>query len=155
MSQKAIFLDRDGTLIEHIPYLTDPNKVTLLPGVGEAIRRAREQGFLAILITNQSAIARGLLTERQLHKLHKRLCQLLNREKADLDGIFFCPHHPVDNCSCRKPKPGMILNAAQSHKVNIQNSFMIGHEWKDVEAGQSAGCRTILMALVPGTAGMP
>lgn len=149
--QRAIFLDRDGTLNQYVGFLTDINDLTLIEGVPEAIRMINESGYLAILVTNQPVIARGEVTETQLNEIHNKLETLLGQEGAYLDDIFFCPHHPHKGykgerpeykieCRCRKPKPGMLLEAAEKYNIDLSQSWMIGDEECDMEAGISAGC---------------
>jgi histidinol-phosphate phosphatase family protein len=148
MSQRpAVFLDRDGTVIEAIHYLRDPAAVRLLPGAGGALARLRAAGFACVLITNQSAIGRGLLTVERLHQVHAELCRQLDAYGAQLDGFYFCPTVPLfeDRTSIddpdRKPSPGMILRASADLDLDIGRSWMIGDMVSDVLAGQNAGCR--------------
>lgn len=149
--QRAIFLDRDGTINEEVGFLTDIDKLRLIQGAAEAIRKINEAGFLAIVITNQPVIARGEVSFEQLNSIHNKLEGLLGREGAYLDKIYFCPHHPHKGfegerpeykceCECRKPAPGMILKAAKEFNIDLSESFMIGDRDKDVEAGNAAGC---------------
>ena len=149
----AAFLDRDGTVIEEAHYLADQAQVRLAPGATQAMRRLREAGYLLIMITNQSGVGRGLLTEAELDKIHQVLNEMLAAEGAALDDIYYCPHLPgaaVEaydmDCNCRKPAPGMILAAAEKHGVDLKRSVMIGDAERDVEAGVAAGCRAILLA---------
>lgn len=152
MKKTAVFLDRDGTLIEEKGYLCRAREVKLLPGAAQAIHLLRKAGFSVILVTNQSAVARGLLTEAQLAVIHDRLQQLLHQEGTGLDAIYYCPHHPESGlgyyrkfCTCRKPEPGMLLRAARMHHLSLKDSFMVGDKLTDIAAGKSAGCRTILV----------
>lgn len=141
----AVFLDRDGTICVLVEYMDDPDQVQLLPGAGEAIKRFKELGFLVVMITNQSALARGYFTEEVLDAIHERLARELDREGAKIDAIYFCPHHPDDKCQCRKPKPGLILNAAKELNIDLSSSFMVGDKLDDVKAGKSAGTMGILL----------
>ena len=143
--RRAIFLDRDDTLIVDKVYLRDPAGVELLPGAHEAIKSWREAGFLVILVTNQSGVGRGLVTEAEVEAQHQRLAQLLGPESA-LDGVYVCPHHPEAGCDCRKPKPTLLLTAATEHDISLADSWMIGDKPADVDAGLAAGCRTIQFA---------
>ncbi len=152
MKRRAVFLDRDGTLIEERDYLYRPEQVNLLPGAARAARLLREAGFYLVLVTNQSAVAKGLLTEKQLAVIHNRLQHLLEREKTKLDAVYYCPHHPQSgsvsyrmSCACRKPAPGMLLRAAEEHDLCLCNSFLVGDKLTDIVAGRRAGCRTILI----------
>ena len=142
MSRKAFFLDRDGVLIRQVEYLKDPDAVELIPGVVEALRAIHRHGFLAVVVSNQSGIARGRFTREDLDKVQLRLYGLLAAEGEKLDGFYFCPHDPhVESCHCRKPKPGMILDAARDLDIDVGQSFMIGDRPTDLETGIAAGCR--------------
>jgi len=142
----AVFLDRDGTLIEDVPYLADPARVRLLPGAAEALRRVRRAGWASVVVTNQSAIGRNLITEARLHEIHAALQRLLAAEGATLDGIYFCPHAPVQEDKSviehedRKPGPGMLLRAARELSLDLPRSWMIGDQLSDALAGRNAGC---------------
>lgn len=154
--QKAIFLDRDGTLNKYVGFLTNIDELTLIDGVAKAISKINSSEYLAIVITNQPVIARGEITFSQLHEIHNKLETLLGKEGAYLDDIYFCPHHPncgfdgeikefkID-CNCRKPKPGLILKAAQDYNIDLTQSWMIGDSLVDVECGINAGCKTGLI----------
>ncbi len=150
--QRAIFLDRDGTINKEVGFLTDIKSLELIPGAADAIKKINAAGFLAILITNQPVIARGEVSFEELQAIHNKLESLLGQEGAYLDGIYFCPHHTDKgfagerpeykvNCTCRKPLPGMILNAAEDFNIDLSQSFMIGDRDKDAECGDSAKCR--------------
>jgi D-glycero-D-manno-heptose 1,7-bisphosphate phosphatase len=148
----AVFLDRDGTINEEVGYLDHLDKLRLISGAAEAIRLIRESGMLAVVVTNQSGVARGFFDEAFVDEVHERLRGMLGREGASLDGIYFCPHHPTEgkefyvrNCTCRKPAPGMFLKAAEELCIDPQRSFMIGDTLKDIEAGSRFGARGILV----------
>lgn len=152
--QKAIFLDRDGTINRYVGFLRDINEFELLPGVVDAIKLINESGYLAIVITNQPVIARGEVTYVQLDAIHNKMETELGKEGAYLDAIYFCPHHPHGgfegeivelkiDCECRKPKPGMLFRAAEDLNINLSKSFMLGDSDSDVQAGKSAGCKSI------------
>ena len=148
----AVFLDRDGTLIEDARYLARADQIRLLDGSLEALRLARSAGLATVLVTNQSAIGRAWLSESELHEIHTHLSALLESGGARLDGIYFCPHHPeavLDEyrrvCPCRKPNPGMLLQAAEDLELDLASSLMVGDRLRDVEAGRRAGCRTVLV----------
>ena len=152
MSQRAVFLDRDGTVLEHYDYLTDESQVQLAPGAGVALRRLKDRGFLLVMVTNQSAIARGMLTEQKLLSIHDRMKSLLAEQGVYLDGIYYCPYHPDAavgkyrrESDLRKPAPGMLLLAAQEYDIDLMASWMVGDDDRDVAAGNAAGCRTILV----------
>ena len=155
--QKAVFLDRDGTLNRCVGFLRHEDELELLPGAAEAVRRINESGYLAILVTNQPQIARGEVTVEGLRRIHDKLQTLLGREGAFLDGIYYCPHHPHKGyagevpelkivCDCRKPKPGMLLQAAERFHIDLAESFMAGDMEGDIKAGQAAGCKTVLIS---------
>ena len=142
---RALFLDRDGTLIEDVPYLSDPDGVRLLPGVAASLRALKRHGFDLVLTSNQSGIGRGLISDAAAKAVHRRFVELLASEDVELDGVFYCPHSPADGCDCRKPNPGLILAAAAALNLRLADSFMIGNAWSDVEAGVRAGCRTVYL----------
>ena len=152
--QKAIFLDRDGTLNKYVGFLTDINDFELLDGVAEAIKQINESGYLAIVASNQPVIARGEVTLEELQEIHNKMETLLGQKGAYLDAIFYCPHHPHRGyegerpeykieCECRKPKPGMLLAAAEKYNIDLAASWMIGDSDNDIEAGLAAGCKVI------------
>jgi D-glycero-D-manno-heptose 1,7-bisphosphate phosphatase len=152
--QKAIFLDRDGTVNRYVGFLTDIKDFELLPETAEAIRMINDSDYLAIIITNQPVIARGEVTFEQLDEIHNKMETLLGLEGAYLDGIYFCPHHPHSgyegevkelkiDCDCRKPKPGMFFKAAEDFNIDLSQSYMIGDSDNDVSAGGNAGCKCI------------
>lgn len=154
--QKAIFLDRDGTINELVGFLTDINQFNILPGVAEAIRKINRSSFLAIVVSNQPVIARGELTIDELEEIHKKMETILGQNGAYVDGIYYCPHHPDKgfkgerpelkiNCTCRKPKPGMLFNAAKDYNIDLSESYMVGDSENDIKAGKAAGCKTILV----------
>ncbi|MBO4643470.1 MAG: HAD-IIIA family hydrolase [Alphaproteobacteria bacterium] len=154
--QKAVFLDRDGTLNKSVGFLKDINDFELLPDVPEAIRMINASGYLAVVVTNQPVIARGELSEVQLREIHNKMETLLGREGAYLDAIFYCPHHPDKGfegeiaelkieCNCRKPKPGLLLKAAEKFNIDLAQSWIVGDFESDIKAGKAAGCRTALI----------
>jgi D-glycero-D-manno-heptose 1,7-bisphosphate phosphatase len=152
MSNKAIFLDRDDTLIEDPGYINSPDQVKLLPGVPRALAELKAMGYKLVLVTNQSAVARGIVTEKTLRNIHTRLEHLLAENNAFLDAIYYCPYHPDGvvakyrkESDCRKPNPGMLLTAADEMDIDLSQSWMIGNGAHDVEAGVRAGCKTILI----------
>lgn len=154
--QKAVFLDRDGTINKYVGFLRNINEFELLPGVAEAIKKINESGYLAIVVTNQPVIARGEVTIPELQLIHNKMETLLGAEGAYLDAIYYCPHHPHKgyegevaelkiDCECRKPKPGMLIKAAEDFNIVLENSWIIGDGENDVRAGKAAGCRTALI----------
>jgi len=163
MSNKAVFLDRDNTVIEDPGYLADPGAVKLLPGVELAIKSLTQAGYKIVIVTNQSGVARGLLTVETLEKIHAEMQRQLAERGAHVDAIQYCPYHPegtveefAQDSELRKPKPGMLLKAAASLDVDLAQSWMVGDSGRDIEAGQRAGCRTVRIRLrsthVPGEA---
>ena len=150
--QAAVFLDRDGTINEEVGYLDHPEKLRLIPGVAGAIRRLNTAGFKTVVVTNQSGVARGFFDEGVVAAIHARLEELLRAEGALIDGFYFCPHHPTAGkgdylraCPCRKPEPGLLLQAIAELQLDPLRSFMIGDTLKDIEAGARAGIRGILV----------
>ena len=154
--QKAVFLDRDGTINEYVGFLRKIEDFRLIPGVAEAIRTINASGYLCIVVTNQPVIARGEVTVPALTEIHHKLETLLGLEGAYIDGLYYCPHHPHKgypgeipelkiDCDCRKPKPGMLLQAAKDFNIDLSQSFMVGDGEHDIKAGLAAGCRTILV----------
>ena len=155
--QKAVFLDRDGTINKYVGFLRDINQFELIDGVAEAIRKINASGYLCIVVTNQPVIARGEVTVAELEEIHNKMETLLGLEGAYVDGIYYCPHHPHKgyegevpelkiDCDCRKPKPGMLLKAAEEFNIDLENSWMVGDGENDVKAGIAAGCRTALIS---------
>ncbi|MDQ6745242.1 MAG: HAD family hydrolase [Actinomycetota bacterium] len=142
---RAVFMDRDGTLMEDVGYPRDPAQVRLLPGVTEALRRLHDAGFLLVIVSNQSGVGRGLISPEQATAVHRRLMEMLGEDGVSLDQARYCPHAPEDGCDCRKPSPSMLIDAAFSLDIDLSVSYMIGDKRSDVEAGRRAGCRTILL----------
>ena len=154
--QKAIFLDRDGTINKYVGFLRKEEEFELLPGVAEAVKKINKSGYLAVVVTNQPVIARGEVTFEGLETIHKKMETLLGMEGAYLDGIYFCPHHPHSgydgevkelkiDCDCRKPKPGMLLKAVKDLNIDLSQSYMVGDGENDIKAGKAAGCKTVLL----------
>ncbi len=141
----AVFLDRDGTINEEVQYLHDPHQLRLLPGARVAIRLLNQAGVPAILVTNQAGIGRGYYSEAAMSELHRELARRLAAQGAHLDATYHCPHHPDQECACRKPQPGMLVQAAEEHGIDLQRSFVVGDKVSDLEAGWRAGCRTVLV----------
>ncbi len=162
--QRAVFLDRDGTINKYVGFLRDINDFELIDGAAEMIRKINQSGYLAIVVTNQPVIARGEVTWGQLREIHNKMETLLGEKGAYVDDIFMCPHHPDKgfpgeivefkiDCECRKPKPGMLFQAAKKYNIELAESWMVGDRERDMEAGRAAGCRTFMVygeALVRG-----
>lgn len=152
MSQKAVFLDRDGVINREVDVLRNLKQLRLLPGAAQAIRQLNKLGFLIIVVTNQPVIARGWLTEKEVGAIHNVLIKRLAQKGAGIDAIYYCPHHPNANlkeyrcnCRCRKPNIGLIKKAVKKFKINVKISFMIGDSTRDILAGKRAGLKTILV----------
>ena len=152
--RKAIFLDKDGTLIPDIPYNVNPDLITLQPGVIEGLKLLKDKGYIFVVISNQAGVARGYFKYDDLNKVAEKLDVLLRSRGIQIEGFYFCPHHPAGIiseytivCNCRKPAPGMILQAANDMEIDIEKSWMLGDILNDVEAGNRAGCRTVLLDL--------
>ena len=154
--QKAVFLDRDGTINKYVGFLRNIDEFELIEGVAEAIKLINQSGYLAIVVTNQPVIARGEVTYEQLDEMHNKMETLLGLTGAYVDAIYYCPHHPHSGyegeipelkfeCECRKPKPGMILQAAKDFNIDLSQSWMIGDGENDVQAGVAAGCKSVLL----------
>jgi len=143
--RRYVLLDRDGTIIKECHYLSDPQLVELLPGAVEGLRLMAEMGLGLVAVTNQSAIGRGFFDETRLFQIHQRLRELLEIEGVHLEDIYFCPHIPVDNCQCRKPRTGLIDMAAKKLGFKPQDSFVIGDKPCDIELGQRVGASTLLV----------
>jgi len=149
---KAVFLDRDGTISRDVPYCSRPEDFELLPMVAEAIKLLNDHGLKVIVVTNQSGVGRGYFTEDMLAQIHQKMVDELAKTGAFVDAIYYCPHHPDENCECRKPKPKMILQAARDLDINIRRSYFVGDSDLDIEAGKRAGCRTVLVKTSNGNA---
>lgn len=154
--QKAIFLDRDGTINKYVGFLRDIHDFELLPGVAEAIKFINLSGYLCVVVTNQPVIARGEVTVGELNTIHNKMETLLGLEGAYIDGLYYCPHHPDKgfdgeveelkiDCDCRKPKHGMLIRAAKDFNIDLTHSWMIGDGKNDILAGKNAGCKTVLL----------
>jgi D-glycero-D-manno-heptose 1,7-bisphosphate phosphatase len=151
-SKAAVFVDRDGTLVREVGHLHRREQLEILPGVADAICFLRERGFKVVMVTNQSAVARGLLSEEGLAEIHQTLCARLAAAGAYLDGIYYCPHHPTEGlgaynvvCDCRKPSPGLVRRAATDLEIDPAFSFVVGDQKSDMELAQRVGARGILI----------
>jgi D-glycero-D-manno-heptose 1,7-bisphosphate phosphatase len=148
----GVFLDRDGTIIRHVPYLSDPRKIRLLPGAAEAIRKLNQAGFPVVVVSNQSGVARGIMEESDVRAVNREMAERLAKRGARLDGIEYCPHYPEGkiaryaiDCPCRKPAPGMLRKAARALALDLSRSVIIGDNRPDIEAGWKAGTATVLL----------
>ncbi len=155
--QRAIFLDRDGTINRFVGFLRDVDNFELLPRVAAAIKLINDSGYFCIVVTNQPVIARGEVTEEELRQIHNKMETELGKAGAYVDAIYYCPHHPDKgfegerpeykiDCECRKPKSGMLLAAARDYNINLADSWIIGDSWRDVACGINAGTRTVLIS---------
>ncbi len=152
LNDVGIFFDRDGTINVDADYLSDPDDLELIPGAVEAIRDANRLGVKAFVITNQSGVARGLYSEKDVRSVHHRMARLLAREGAHIDAYYYCPHHPEYGkapyrkaCDCRKPKTGMLMQARSEFGIDLASSFVVGDKCTDLQAGRAAGCSTVLV----------
>lgn len=159
VKRRAVFLDRDGTINVEREFLHRPAEFEFIPGAPQAIRLLNDAGFLVIVVTNQSGVARGYYDESAIIRLHRHLDAELARFGAAIDGYYFCPHHPEystgshgKSCACRKPQAGMLLKAANDFSLDLASSYLIGDKLADVEAGLNAGCRPILVRTGYGAA---
>lgn len=151
-SRQAVFIDRDGTLNEDIGYVSTPDELVLYPWAAAAVRRINESGLLAVVITNQSGIARGMYTEKTLDAIHSRMIHELAREGARIDAVYYCPHHPDVGdaqyrieCECRKPRTGMLDKASREHRIDLAGSYVIGDKASDIKLAENAGARGALV----------
>jgi D-glycero-D-manno-heptose 1,7-bisphosphate phosphatase len=149
--KKAVFLDKDGTLIEDVPYNVQPSRIRLVAGAAEALQQWKSQHFQLIVVSNQPGVALGYFAEDALVQVRQRVSALLAEHGVRLAGFYYCPHHhdaasvETPNCTCRKPAPGMLLRAAAEHEIDLPASWLVGDILDDIEAGNRAGCRTVLV----------
>jgi D-glycero-D-manno-heptose 1,7-bisphosphate phosphatase len=144
--RRAAFLDRDGVINRKAregEYVTRWEEVQILPGVPEAIALLNQAGYRVIVVSNQRCVAKGLITAADLEAMHRRMCDALADAGATIDAVYYCPHEPQPRCRCRKPQPGMLLDAAREHDIDLRASWMVGDSDIDVEAGRNAGCKTV------------
>lgn len=152
MAFSAVFLDRDGTLNEDAGYISHPDGLTLFPWAVDAVRMINRSGMKAIVVTNQSGVARGIYDERALERVHDKLLVEMEKQHAFLDAIYYCPHHPRAgsapyriNCECRKPQPGLLTRAAKEHDIELSRSVVIGDKSSDIQLAANAGARGVLV----------
>jgi D-glycero-D-manno-heptose 1,7-bisphosphate phosphatase len=152
MSNRAVFLDRDGTINEEVNYLSQPEQLRLIDGAAEAIKRLNQAGWKVVVVTNQAGIARGYFSEAALRQIHLELEKIFRAQGAHIDAIYYCPHHPTAgigiykaDCDCRKPKPGLLERAASELQIDLRRSFVVGDKRSDLEAGYAVGCRKVLV----------
>jgi histidinol-phosphate phosphatase family protein len=143
--RRAVFLDRDGTVARYMEYCRRPEDLELLPGVGRAIRMLNRAGFSVVVVTNQSAVARGWLTTEELRRIHEGMHRQLKRSGARVDAVYVCPHHPDDGCGCRKPRPALLQQAARDLGLSLPRSYTVGDRLLDVQSGHAAGTTAILV----------
>ncbi|HEU4616580.1 MAG TPA: HAD family hydrolase [Gammaproteobacteria bacterium] len=151
-SERAVFLDKDGTLLDDVPYNVDPSRIALAPGAAEGVRLLAAAGLPLVVVTNQGGVARGLFPESALARVERRIAELLSEVGAALAGFYYCPHDPRGSvapfnraCGCRKPAPGLLHDAARDLGIALDRAWLVGDILDDVEAGRRAGCRTILL----------
>ena len=149
MANRAVFLDRDGTIARDVHYCRRPEDFELLPTVPEAIKLLNDSGFKVIVITNQSGIARGYFTEHTLAKIHEKMEDELAKPGAKVDAIYYCPHHPDGGCQCRKPGTALFRQAARDMAIHFSSSYVVGDLPMDIEAGKALGCKTVLVTTGP------
>lgn len=140
----TVFLDRDGTLIYDTGYIRDWRQVEMIPGVGEALRNIQKH-YCLVIVSNQSGVGRGIITNEESRQVHERTISLLADCQIHLDGAYYCPHTPNDHCVCRKPAPGLLIQAAVDLKIDLARSIIIGDKPSDIQAGKAAGCRTVFL----------
>ena len=146
MKNKAVFLDRDGVINEkRNDHVKSINEFKIFSGVGNAIKLLRNKGYLVIIITNQSAIGRKIISEKKLDEIHTELKNYLNQHDAYVDSIYYCPHTPEENCNCRKPKPGLLIKATSDFDIDLEKSYFIGDSESDLNAAKEARCKGILL----------
>ena len=152
MSERAVFLDRDGTINKEVQYLGDEQRLELIGGAAEGIHLLNEAGYQVVVLTNQAGVARGYFSEKTVERIHQRLQKVLQEDGAWLDAVYYCPHHPTEgtssyqvDCDCRKPKPGLLVRAAKDLNIDLRQSYVVGDKLSDLEAGYAAGCQGVLV----------
>jgi len=145
LQRKAIFIDKDGTLVENVPFNVDPSLIRISKNTLGGLRLLQEKGYKIIVVSNQPGIAKGYFNEEDLEKAIEKIVEILGSKGVAIDGFYYCPHDAGDGCDCRKPKAGLISGAANDHNIDLSQSWMIGDILDDVEAGNRAGCRSLLV----------
>lgn len=143
--RRAVFLDRDGTINIDVGYLSDPGELVFIRGAKEGVRLLKDSGFSVFIVTNQSGVGRRYFSLKKLNAVNDRLLSEFVKGGINIDGIFFCPHHPREKCRCRKPKPKMVNDIARQHDINLEKSYFVGDKLIDVQTGKNAGCKTVLI----------
>jgi len=144
-SNRAVFLDRDGTIMEDSNYVGDVERVLVIPSAAAALRRLQEAGYKLFIITNQSGVGRGYFTREAVESIHAHLDEYFGKHDVHFDRYYVCPHHPEDNCDCRKPKPKFLRDAAREYGLDLSRCFMVGDRTSDIQAGVNAGVSTVLV----------
>lgn len=142
---RAVFLDRDGTINVDVGYLSDPSELVFIKGSKEGVKLLKDNGFFVFIVTNQSGVGRKYFSLKKLEAIHERLLSEFARDGINIDGIHFCPHHPDEKCRCRKPQPKMVLDIAKKMDIDLGKSYFVGDKLIDVHTGKNAGCKTILI----------
>jgi len=143
---KAVFIDRDGVINQDLgKYITKPEEFVFLPGVIDALKKLQKTEYKIIIITNQGGVGKGIYTEKDVKDIHDKMVKTLKAEGVRIDGVYYCPHHPNEDCECRKPRLGMVNAAIKDHKIDVKGSFFIGDKTSDIKAGKDAGCKTFLV----------
>lgn len=143
---KAVFIDRDGVINQDLgKYITKPEDFLFLPNAVEALKKLYKSEYKVIIITNQGGIGKGIYTKEDMEAIHEKMHKLLKEKDVEIDGLYYCPHHPNENCECRKPRIGMVKKAIKEHDIDVKNSFFIGDKTSDIKAGKDAGCKTFLV----------
>ena len=155
MANRAVFIDRDGTMAKDAHYCRRPEDFELFPRTAKAVKLLNSHGFKVIVVTNQSGIARGYFTAETLAQIHGKMKKEMAKEGAFIDAVYYCPHHPDDNCDCRKPKPRLVLQAAREYDIDLSQSFVVGDLLMDVGLGRAVGARTILISQEKSSELMP
>lgn len=153
----AVFLDRDGVLVDDVGHLSRVDQLSVIPGAPLAVKRLNDLGISVVVVTNQSVIGRGFCSEDQMNLIHQALAEQLSKDGAHITRFYYCPHHPTEgvgdyllDCQCRKPKPGMLRQAAADLGLDLADSVMVGDNFTDIDAGGEAGCRTVLVTGLAG-----
>lgn len=142
---RAVFLDRDGTINVDTGYISDPDDLVFIKGAKKGVKLLKDNGFLVFIVTNQSGIGRRYFSLKRFNAVNERLLSLFSKDGIKIDGIYFCPHHPNKKCRCRKPKPKIVYDIAKKYEIDLKKSYFVGDKLIDVQTGKNAGCKTILL----------